>query len=85
MVLIEATSLIGVVLATFLTHLRSMFPSYRNQSIDMHRKSIDWFLYDGNGFRQFINAKYKHVGNLHLDKNPSQNYVKSVYLQIIDN
>ena len=24
--------------------------SYRNQSIDLHRKSTDWFLYD-NGFR----------------------------------
>ena len=22
-----------------------MFPSYRNQSIDLLRKSIDWFLY----------------------------------------
>ena len=22
-------------------------PSYRNQSIDLHSKSIDWFLYDG--------------------------------------
>ena len=22
--------------------------SYRNQSIDVHSKSIDWFLYDGN-------------------------------------
>ena len=25
-----------------------VFPSYRNQSIDLHRKSIDWFLYEGN-------------------------------------
>ena len=23
-------------------------PSYRNQSIDLHIKSIDWFLYEGN-------------------------------------
>ena len=23
-----------------------MFPSYRNQSIDLHSKSIDWFLYE---------------------------------------
>ena len=23
-------------------------PSYRNQSIDLHSKSIDWFLYEGN-------------------------------------
>ena len=32
-----------------------MFPSYRNQSIDLQGKSIDWFLYmkwtlDVNGF-----------------------------------
>ena len=25
-----------------------MLPSYRNQSIDLHRKSIDWFLYEDN-------------------------------------
>ena len=25
-----------------------MFPSYRNQSVDLLWKSIDWFLYDGN-------------------------------------
>ena len=23
-------------------------PTYRNQSIDLQSKSIDWFLYDGN-------------------------------------
>ena len=26
----------------------SMFPSYRNQSINLLYKSIDWFLYDMN-------------------------------------
>ena len=25
-----------------------MFPSYRNQSVDLHCKSTDWFLYDEN-------------------------------------
>ena len=25
-----------------------MFPSYRNQSVDLLCKSADWFLYDGN-------------------------------------
>ena len=25
-----------------------MFPSYRNQSVDLQSKSADWFLYDGN-------------------------------------
>ena len=27
-----------------------MFPIYRNQSIDLQRKSVDWFLYDGGTF-----------------------------------
>ena len=31
-----------------LTHQMPVLPSYRNQSIDLHRKSIDWFLYEGN-------------------------------------
>ena len=31
-----------------LTHLVPVLPSYRNQSIDLHSKSIDWFLYEGN-------------------------------------
>ena len=25
-----------------------VLPSYRNQSLDLHNKSIDWFLYEGN-------------------------------------
>ena len=25
-----------------------VLPSYRNQSIDLLRKTIDWFLYEGN-------------------------------------
>ena len=33
---------------TSLTHLISVLPSYKNLSIDMHIKSIDCFLYDGN-------------------------------------
>ena len=31
-----------------LTHSVPVLPSYRNQSIDLLRKSIDWFLYKGN-------------------------------------
>ena len=26
----------------------SVLPSDRNQSVDLHSKSIDWFLYEGN-------------------------------------
>ena len=32
----------------YLTLERPMFPSYRNQSVDLLCKSTDWFLYDGN-------------------------------------
>ena len=28
--------------------LSAVLSSYRNQSIDFHSKSIDWFLYEGN-------------------------------------
>ena len=31
-----------------LTHFRAFFSSYRNQSIDLLSKSIDWSLHDGN-------------------------------------
>ena len=31
-----------------LTHYVPVLPSYRNQSIDLHSKSIHWFLYEGN-------------------------------------
>ena len=31
-----------------LTLYRPMFPSYRNQSLDLRWKSTDWFLYDGS-------------------------------------
>ena len=32
-----------------LTHKLPVMPSYRrNESIDLHSKSIDWFLYEGN-------------------------------------
>ena len=31
-----------------LTHQVLVLPSYRNQSIDLQSKSIDWFLYEGN-------------------------------------
>ena len=31
-----------------LTHYVPVFPSYRNQSVDLHSESIDWFLNEGN-------------------------------------
>ena len=38
-------------IAYSLTHSRRRPLSYRNQSIDLLRKSMDWFLYD-NGLRR---------------------------------
>ena len=32
-----------------------LFPSYRNQSIDLHNKSIGWFLYEGNTGTKWVN------------------------------
>ena len=31
-----------------LTHQVPVLPPYRNQSINLHSKSIDWFLHEGN-------------------------------------
>ena len=37
-----------MVVATSHLHVNNQcFPSYRNQSIDLQSKLIDWFLYDG--------------------------------------
>ena len=33
---------------TDLAHVLPVWPSYRNQSTDLLRKSIDWFLHEGN-------------------------------------
>ena len=41
-----------------------MFLIYRNQSTDLHCKSIEWFLYDGdigvNGLTENENCELKH-------------------------
>ena len=45
-----------------------VLPSYRNQSIDLHSKSIDWFLYEGNtgtnGLRN-VNGLMLILGMIH--------------------
>ena len=33
-----------------------MFPSYRNQSVDAHSSSVDWFLYDEDVGRKTISC-----------------------------
>ena len=37
--------------------LRASVASYRNQSIDLHSKSIDWFLYESNTSTKWVNNK----------------------------
>ena len=35
-----------------------VLPLYRNQSIDLQRKSIDWFLYEGNIGNEWVNHSF---------------------------
>ena len=36
-----------------------LLPTHGNQSIDLHHKSIGWFLYEGNAGIQWVN---KNIG-----------------------
>ena len=45
----------GLFLPHHLTLWLPVLLSYRNQSIDLHSKSIDWFLYDGNTSNYWFN------------------------------
>ena len=38
-----------------------VLPSYRNKSIDLHSKSIDWFLYEGKTGNEWIKQKYLYL------------------------
>ena len=37
-----------IVRKNYINPLSATLPSYRKESIDLHSKSIDWFLYEGN-------------------------------------
>ena len=43
----------------YLTHQVPVLPSYRNQSIELHSKLIDWFLYEGNTGTLWVNVLKK--------------------------
>ena len=47
-----------------LTHKVPVLFSYRNQSIDLLCKSIDWFLYEGNTDTEWVNVLTSHNGSL---------------------
>ena len=51
----------------YINHLKSMFSSYRNQSIDLHRKSVYWFLYDRNLGRKWKRWPTLKIFWLHWD------------------
>ena len=42
--------------------------SYRNQSIDLHSKSMDWFLYDRDHRYERLNNKYKTPAYISVDR-----------------
>ena len=38
-----------------------MFPSYRNQSVDLQGKSAGWFLFDGNIGREKVKVNSTNI------------------------
>ena len=42
------TNILNIKCLSMMIICLNSLPSYRNQSIDMHNKSIYWFLYDGS-------------------------------------
>ena len=61
-----------------------VLPSYRNQSIDLRSKSIDWFLYEGNtGILPMMKIKDRQ-SNLEVEDNVTiyiYIYKKSIFCQ----
>ena len=53
--IIEQVKHFDFLILSVLTHLVPVLLSYKDQSIDLHSKSIDWFLYDGNSGTEWIN------------------------------
>ena len=45
-----------------------VLPSYRNQSIDLHSKSMDWFLYKGNTSIYWVNQILSNIVKLNQIK-----------------
>ena len=57
MLISQTLSYIESLLNVILTHQMPVLSSYRNQSIDLHSKSIDWFLYEGNTGISWVNVR----------------------------
>ena len=43
-------------------HVGSMLPSFRNQSVDLDSKSIDWLLYECNIDLTWVNGLMSNLG-----------------------
>ena len=57
--------------------------SYRNQSIDLRSKSVDWFLYD-NGLRlERVNISGIYYKNAHIRKEHTLYLMKNKYLLVM--
>ena len=49
-----------------------MFPSYRNQSADLHGKSTNWFLYDGKIDRLEVKIKFPFACSKSTEETPEK-------------
>ena len=66
-----------------------VFPSYRNQSTDLHSKSIDWFLYEGNTDTPVKSTRKSKTSEVYLIKfmkemrtlikNENNNFSKNIH------
>ena len=72
---------------SFLILLWRSILSYRNQSIDLQRKSIDWFLYDRNLHIKELNctngAKSRKASHIYLYNNEIKTYSASTVVNLI--
>ena len=57
-----------------------MFFSYRNQSTDFHRRSVDWFLFDGNINHKWVKKQvvYKQHSSVFLQKRYLVTLIKEI-------
>ena len=60
--------------------LSAMLPTYRNQSIDLLCKLVDWFLYEGNTGTKWVNMQthwswFKHQDLCHTNAENTNHYL----------
>ena len=59
-----------------------MFPSYRNQSVDLLCKSTDWFLYDGNIGRYSVKCLKIILRVFHLARKMMKSFIRDLTINI---